>query len=380
MFKIGNVLILGAGRMAKAVAYDLAHDSKVNVITIAARSPSKTKSLITSLKSKKIKFAKLDLSDEKNILQLLKKHDCAISAVPYTYNYFLAKLAIKAKCHFVDLGGNNDVVKKEFSLSKQAKEKNVTIIPDAGLAPGLVSNLVALGLKEFDKIESIKLRVGGLPQHPKPPLNYMIVFSVKGLINEYVESAIAIETYKIKKVLPMQDLEKISFPGFGQLEAFNTSGGTSTLPQSFKGKIKSLNYKTIRYPGHANSIRLFMNLGFTSNDEITIKNQKIKPRDLLEKLLLKNLSYKDKDVVLLKVVIENKKKKLVFELIDYEKKDLTAMMRCTGFPAATIVGMILRGEIKKRGTLKHEFDVPPEILMERLRKKGLNIVKKKYYK
>jgi lysine 6-dehydrogenase len=352
-----KALVLGAGKMAKPIAYDLVKQKFISQVTIASRSLRDAKHLKSMLKNEKIKATTLDLKDDKNVLKLMKDHDCAISAVPYNFNYMLAKLAVQGGCHFVDLGGNNDIVKKEFSLSSEAKKSGVAIVPDSGLAPGLVSNLTALGMQELKNVQSVKLRVGGLPQHPKPPLNYMIVFSVNGLINEYIEPALVIENGKIKKIKSMGNLEQISFPKYGKLEAFTTSGGTSTLPQSFKGKIKELNYKTIRYSGHAEKMKVLLGLA----------------RPKLHKLLLNKLSIKDKDLVLLKVILENKKQRLTYTLIDKEKRGLSAMMRCTGFPAAVIAEMILLGEITKKGTLKHEFDIPSEILIRKLRKRGLDI-------
>jgi len=374
---MGKILIIGAGRMAKPILYYLSRSEFINEITIAARSPEKARKIKKFSKNKKIKFAKLNINDKKNVLSLMKRNDCTISVVPYTYNAYLAKLAVESACNFIDLGGNSDIVKQEFKLSGKAKRKGIAIIPDCGLAPGLVSNLVALGLKEFKKVDSIKLRVGGLPQHPMAPLNYMLVFSVKGLINEYIEPVIALENGRQKNIEAMADIEKINFPGFGTLEAFNTSGGTSTLPKSFKGKVKTLNYKTIRYPGHAEKIKLLMDLGLTSSKEIV---GNVSPREVLEKLFIEKLSYHDKDIVLLKVIIENKNKKLTFELVDYENDKLTAMMRCTGFPVAVIAEMIIRGDIEKKGTLKHEFDIPPDILINRIREAGLNIKRKAIYK
>jgi len=206
----------------------------------------------------------------------------------------------------------------------------------------------------------------------------MVSWSVKGLINEYVEDALVIENYKLKMVPSMQAVEKISLPGYNNLEAFTTSGGTSTLPQSFKEKVKTLNYKTIRYSGHAEKIRLLMGLGLTSSSLIDVKGQKINPRALLEKQLLDKLSFKDKDVVLLKVTVKNKRKKVVFELVDKETREQTAMMRCTGLPVSTIAEMIVLGEITNRGVLKHEYDIPSEILIRKLRQRGLDIKKKTY--
>jgi lysine 6-dehydrogenase len=367
-----RLLVLGGGKMAKAIAYDLSRQTDVKVVVVASRSISGPKQIAKELKSKKITPIAINVSNQKEVVTLMKKFECCVSAVPYIFNYNLAKAAVKAKCHFVDLGGNNSVVEQEFSLSKAAKQADIAIVPDSGLAPGLVSNLTALGLLEFkDKVQSVKLRVGGLPQRPKGDLQYMIVFSVKGLVNEYIEPVKVIENFKIKTIPPMHPPEKIYFKGYGFLEAFPTSGGTSTLPKSFKGKIKNLNYKTIRYPGHAEKINTLIELGLSSSEKI--EKLGISPRQVLEHQLIQKYSMQGKDLVLLKVILESKKKRVSYTLIDKEKGKLTAMMRCTGFPAAAIALMLARGQIIKRGTLKHEYDIPPIQLFNSLIEKGLNI-------
>ena len=369
-----RLLVLGGGKMAKAIAYDFSRQADVKEVVVASRSIAGPKRIAKELKSRKITSISIDVTNQRDVVTLMKGFECVVSAVPYIFNFNLAKAAVKAKCHFVDLGGNNTVVDQEFSLSGDAKKAGVAIVPDSGLAPGLVSNLTALGLLDFkEKVHTVKLRVGGLPQKPKGDLEYMIVFSVKGLINEYVEPVKIIENFKIKTIPPMLPTEKIYFKGYGFLEAFPTSGGTSTLPKSFKGKIKNLNYKTIRYPGHAEKINTLMQLGLTSSEKI--EKLGVSPREILEHQMVKNYTMKGKDLVLLKVILESNKKTVSYTLIDKEKGKLTAMMRCTGFPAAAIALMLARGQILKRGTLKHEYDIPAVELYNSLLEKGLEIKK-----
>src|SRR5205823_13354745 len=139
------------------------------------------------------------------------------------------------------LGGNNAVVDAELALDAQAKAAGVNIIPDCGLAPGMVAVLVAHGAQRFEHLDEVHIRVGGLPQNPKPPLDYQLVFSVEGLINEYIEPARIIGGGKIETVESMTELEDIEFPPpFGKLEAFQPSGGTSTLPDTFLGRVREL--------------------------------------------------------------------------------------------------------------------------------------------
>ena len=210
--------------------------------------------------------------NQTRVKKQFQKVDVVISALPYRFNFKLAKIAIQTKTHFVDLGGNNTIVENERSLFSKAKKNNVTIIPDSGLAPGLVSIITRDIVDHMDTVDSVKLRVGGLPRHPQPPLNYQIVFSPYGLINEYVEDAIILDHGKILEKKSMTDVESLEFPKpFGIMEAFLTSGGCSTLPFTYKNMIRYLDYKTIRYPGHCEKIKTFLDLGFADETKINIK-------------------------------------------------------------------------------------------------------------
>jgi lysine 6-dehydrogenase len=307
----------------------------------------------------------------------------AISAVPYKFNYALAKTAIDAKTHFLDLGGNNDVVEKERSLHKEAKTNNITIIPDCGLAPGLVSVITRDIVDQMDSVEYVKLRVGGLPQNPVPPLNYQIVFSPYGLINEYVEDAMILDRGKIINKKSMTELETIDFPKpFGKMEAFLTSGGCSTLPYTYKNTIKYLDYKTIRYPGHCEKFKTMLDLGFAEEKKVNLGDQKIAPRDLFVTLLTRYLPTSGKDVVLLKALGGGKKGRkrihLEYTMIDYydDKNNITAMMRTTGYPTSIIAQMIERNIIKERGVFCCEEIVPCKPFFDELKKRNIQIKKK----
>src|SRR5207253_1855490 len=177
------------------------------------------------------------------VVELMRGNDAAISCVVYSHNLNLARAAIEARVNFCDLGGNNTVVASELALDEEARSAGINIIPDCGLAPGMVSVLAAHGAARFENLEEIHIRVGGLPQNPRPPLNYQIVFSVEGLINEYVERARIIRDGVIIEVDSMTETESLKFPHpFEELEAFQTSGGTSTLPETFMGRVRELNY------------------------------------------------------------------------------------------------------------------------------------------
>ena len=378
-----KALVLGAGMIGRAIAYDLCRFSNFDNITIVDKDRKTLRSAEKFLDRKSINFDILDVTKIKDAEKYFEKFDLVISALPYYFNYNLSKLAIKTKTHFLDLGGNNDVVKKQRDLFDAAKKAGVIIMPDCGLAPGLVSIITKDIVEKLDTVDYVKLRVGGLPQDPKPPLNYQIVFSPNGLINEYVEDAIVLESGKITKRKTMEEIEKINFPEpFGEMEAFITSGGCSILPYTYKNKIGYLDYKTIRYPGHCEKFKSLLEIGLGQEKEMKVKNQKVSPRDVLIALLEKNLPAKGKDLVLLKVFSRGKKngrkENIEYTLIDYfdEKNQITSMMRTTGYPISIIAQMIERGIIKKHGVFCNEEIIPCKEFFCELEKRNIKIERK----
>jgi lysine 6-dehydrogenase len=256
-------------------------------------------------------------------------------------------------------------------------------MPDCGLSPGITSIITHDLVDNLDTIESVRIRVGGLPLNPKPPFNYQIVFSPNGLINEYVEEAIVLENGKIKTKPSMTEIEEIIFPEpFGKLEAFITSGGTSTLPFTYKDIIKNLDDKTIRYPGHCEKFKLILDLGMGSDEPMKIGDITFVPRDLLIDLLLKHIPTTGEDAVLIKVkgqgVKNNEKTKIEYTVIDYfdKKNNITSMMRTTGYPISIIAQMIEQKIIDKPGIFSNEENIPPKIFFKELEKRNIKITKK----
>jgi len=362
-----DILILGAGMMGRAIGFDLQTYSGFDRVTIADKDRRSLKSAELFLSKKDINFDILNVEKENEVRKKFQEYDVVVSAIPYNFNYDLTKLSIETKTNFLDLGGNNEIVNKQKKLDKAAKQNNVTIIPDCGLAPGLASIVVRDVVENLDSIDYVKIRVGGLPLEPIPPLNYQIVFSPNGLINEYVEDAIVLDNGKIVTKKSMTEIEKISFPQpFGELEAFNTSGGCSTLPYTYKDKIDYLDYKTIRYLGHCEEFKPLL---------------KLKSRDELIQYLTKNLPNNEKDVVLMKIFakgkINNENKNLEYTMIDYydEKNNITSMMRTTGYPVSIIAQMIEKGIINTPGVYCNEEIVPPDEFFKQLEKRNIKVTK-----
>lgn len=378
-----RILVLGAGRMGLGAAYDLAHSEGVTAVTVADVYPEQAESVVARIGGSKLSAATVDVNDYQSVVELMRGHDAVISCVSYWHNVSLAKAAIEARANFCDLGGNNTVVDQELALDAEAREAGVNIIPDCGLAPGMVSVLVAHGAERFDRLDEVHIRVGGLPLDPKPPLNYQIVFSVEGLINEYIERARVIRDGAIVEVDSMTEIEALEFPApFGQLEAFQTSGGTSTLPETYLGSVRELDYKTIRYPGHCQQFRLLIDLGLTSSDPIDVDGVRVAPRRVLGNRIVAHLPHDEPDAVLVRVDFRGEKdgesKQLVYDIVDTydEATGLSAMMRTTAFPASIIAQMMAAGQTTHRGATPQERCIPPGPFVEELAKRNIRIVER----
>ena len=368
-----RILVLGAGRMGLGAVHDLIQQSDVDEVTVADVVADRA-GYIASIVAGNVTPRAIDVSDHAEVVALMRGHDSAISCVNYWLNERLARAALEAGTNFCDLGGNNDVVDAELALDADAKTRGINIVPDCGLAPGMVAVLVAHGAQQFEKLDEVHIRVGGLPQNPKPPLDYQLVFSVEGLINEYIERARVIRDGQITMVDSMTEVEELEFPEpFGKMEAFQTSGGTSTLPETFLGKVRELDYKTIRYPGHCDKFKTMIDLGLCSSEKITVDGVHVAPRRVLGDLLVRNLPADEPDVVLVRVEFVGDGRRLRYDIIDrYDKATgLSAMMRTTAFPASIVALMMARGQTTQKGALPQERCIPPELFMQELAKRNI---------
>lgn len=377
-----KVLVMGSGLMGRGASYDLVRQDSVEQVICADIDLNCAEALAKEMGPKAI-AEKVDAKNRAELAKIFSKVDSVVSAVSYTVNKLHTEVAIETGTHMCDLGGNKSVVDEQIAMSDQAKDAGITVVPDCGVAPGMVSVLARHGIEYLDRVDSVKIRVGGLQQDPRPPLNYALIFSVEGLINEYVEPCVAIRNGKIVTEDPLVGFEELTFPEpFGKLEAFNTSGGTSTLPQTYLGKVNELDYKTIRYPGHGHKMWCMLKLGFMDSKEIDIDGKKIAPRRVLEKLLEDNLPPSGKDATLIRTTVEGWKgtesRIVEYEIVDLfdESTGLTSMMRTTSFPAAVTAMMMADGRITKRGVLTPERCIPPDLFIEALRERGINIKQK----
>jgi lysine 6-dehydrogenase len=283
-----------------------------------------------------------------------------------------------------DLGGNTDIARQQHAFDAQAKQAGISIIPDCGQVPGMGTSLMVYTMSLLDEATDVYMWDGGLPQNPQPPFNYLLTFHVAGLTNEYAEPAIFLRNGKITQVEPMTELETVEFPdSVGTLEAFVASGGTSTMPWTFEGKLRTLQNLTLRYPGHFPQLRAFWDLGLWDLKPVSIDNHQVTPRDVFHALYEPKVTFphdpeKSKDIVLIRVKVLGKKAgrpaEASLELVDRfdEKTGFTAMERTTGWDAAIVAEMMAHG-LTPRGAGGVENFVPAGAFMNELRRRGFNI-------
>ncbi|MEK6687180.1 MAG: saccharopine dehydrogenase C-terminal domain-containing protein [Gemmatimonadota bacterium] len=350
-------LVLGAGLQGGACAHNLLQNPGVTLVTLADAHPDQIPVFLTGLGDNRLRPVAIDARDEAAVLATMRGHDAVLCALPYYFNEPMTRLAIEAGCHFADLGGNTEIVFEQKAHDQAAQAKGLSVIPDCGLAPGMVNILAAEGLRRIDKPESVRIYVGGLPQQPEPPLNYQIVYSLEGALDYYATPSWVLREGRRMEVDALSELEKVEFPApVGTLEAFHTGGGISTMPFAWEGKVRTMEYKTLRYPGHVAIMRPIRELGLISNEPIDVKGVSVVPRDVFIAAVQPRLSKPEgRDLVALRVRVSGTHRgspaAVSFQLLDYydEERGISAMMRTTGYSLALTGLLQVQGKVMAQG-------------------------------
>lgn len=374
-----KMLVLGAGLQGCACAYDLLRNPAVSEVTLADLHPDRLPKFLVD--RGRLRPVTLDVSDTDAVRTLMTGHTAVMSALPYYFNGAMARLAVESGCHFSDLGGNTEIVFEQKTLHDAACAKGISVIPDCGLAPGMVNILAAEGIRRVEKPNRVKIFVGGLPQHPEPPLNYQIVYSLEGALDYYTTPSWVLRGGKRVQVDALSELEDIDFPEpVGKLEAFHTGGGISTMPFAYEGKIDVMEYKTLRYPGHVAVMRPIRELGLLDNMAIDVKGQRVVPRDLfIASVHPKLFKPEGQDLVALKVEVTGtsggKAARAGFQLIDrYDAEHgISAMMRTTGYSLSITGQMQADGRVTAKGVLTPDEAMPFQPYVDELAARGIRI-------
>ena len=373
-----RMLVLGAGLQGSACAYDLLQQAAVERVTLADIQPDRTASFVKPHVGKKLTLVKLDVQDPAAVAATFQGHVAVMNALPYYYNLDVTRTAVREGLHYADLGGNTEIVFNQKKLDAEAKARSVSVIPDCGLAPGMVNIIAAEGIRRVGQAESVKIFVGGLPQHPEPPLNYQIVYSLEGALDYYSTPSWVLREGKPARVDALSELESVAFPPpVGALEAFHTGGGISTMPWAYEGRVRTMEYKTLRYPGHLAVMRPIRELGLLDLTPIKVKGKEIVPRDAFIATVSPKLTKpQGRDLVALRVDVRGQNgKRASWELLDYydEARGISAMMRTTGYSLSITGLMQADGRITSRGVHTPDEAVPFEAYVGELRTRGVEI-------
>ncbi len=376
-----KMLVLGAGLQGCACAFDLLNDPEVTQVTLADLQPDRMARFLSRRDDPRLRPITLDVTDHAAVLETMRSHDAVMSAIPYYFNGPMAKLAVEAGCHFADLGGNTEIVMEQKKLDTEARDKGLSIMPDCGLAPGMVNILAAEGIRRLDKTDAVRIFVGGLPQHPEPPLNYQIVYSLEGALDYYTTPSWILRGGRPTEVDALSELEPVEFPDpVGTLEAFHTAGGISTMPFTWKDKVREMEYKTLRYPGHADLMRAIREMGLLGMKPINVKGQQVVPRDAFIAAVSPQLTKPEgHDLVALRVSAngtrDGKPHSTTFDLIDYfdEKHGISAMMRTTGY-SLSLTGLTqARRQVIRFGVTTPDEGMPFDRYVSGLKERGILI-------
>ena len=376
-----TVLVLGAGRQGLACTLDLLADDTVDGVTLADLRPGVLPAALERERGHRLQLRDLDARDARALAAAAAGHTAVACALPYDFNEAAARAAVEAGCHYADLGGNTDIVFRQLDLDTEARRRGLSIVPDCGLAPGLVTVLAGEALRRLDQAHSVRLLVGGLPEHPEPPLNYQAVYSLRGVLDYYTTPVVLLREGRRQTVEALSEVEEIDFgPPLGRLEAFHTAGGASTLPWTCAGRVDCLEYKTLRYPGHAAGMRTIRDLGLLGTDPIELDGTRVTPRDVFIATVEPRLSRpQSPDLVVLRVeasgVAEQRPAGWRWDLLARADREggLSAMTRVTGFSLAITTRLQLDGRMTRSGAATPDEAVPVAAYLEALGRRGLAV-------
>lgn len=376
-----KMLVLGGGAQGSAAAFDLVQRPEVESVRIGDQNVDVVPEFLAPYVGTKLTYVEVDATNTESVRGAMEGMDAVVCALPYYFNLEAARLAVEAGAHYCDLGGNTEIVEAQKELDALAREKGLSVIPDCGLAPGMVNILAQAGIDAMEQTESVKIWVGGLPQHPKPPLNYQIVYSMHGVLDYYTTEALLLENGEPKEVEALSGLETVQFAEpVGELEAFFTAGGISSMPLRYRGEIPNMWYKTLRYPGHAHIMGAIRDLGLFDLEPVEFEGRQVSPKEFFINLVSPKLRNPDgDDLVALRVevvgVVDGISRTVTFELIDrYDAEHgVTAMMRTTGYSLAITGVMQAQGRVGDGGVQTPDECMPADAYIAALAERGVDI-------
>lgn len=342
-----RLILLGAGKIGDAILNLLSHCGDYR-LTVADRDPQRL-AHVESMGFRDVTVVHADIADASTLVDLIDGHDVALSACPYYLTPTIAAAARKAGAHYFDL---TEDVESTRSVKQLAEGAATAFVPQCGLAPGFISIVAHDLARRFDTLREVNMRVGALPIYPSNALKYNLTWSTDGLINEYCNPCEAIVDGRLREVSPLEGMEHFSLDGI-DYEAFNTSGGLGSMCESLAGRVQNLSYKTVRYPGHRDIIKLLvqdLQLGLPER------------RPVLKEVLEASIPMTRQDVVLAYVSVcgmrEGRLEQETYARKIYSRHVngslLSAIQLTTAAGVCAMVDLMMQGKLPDRGLIRQE--------------------------
>ena len=370
-----KITVLGAGTVGSAAAVDLAQTPEVSRVQVCESQPATLRAFRAAHAHPTLRAYQADARDPSSLEPILSGSAAVVSCVGPEHSDRLARLALGLGAHFVDLSGTIPEGPGD-PLVDVAERRQRWVVSGCGLAPGLVGVLTVRGVESFDRVEAVRIRVGDVPITPPEAFLHRLAHSAERLLNDYTEPALVLRDGRVETREPLTGLEAIDVDDFGTMEAFYTSGGLSTLVESLAGRVDRLSVKTLRYPGHAERIRFVLDLGLADKTSIDVRTH-LTYRDVLIRRLRQRLGGAYDDAVLLRIEVDGARGgehgTLVYEMVDrcHPQDGLSAMQRCTGFPAAAAAVLLAERALPGGGVGAAAHVLPAEPFLARLAERGI---------
>lgn len=384
---MAKVLVLGAGLMGPAIASDLLNHEIAERVVIADIDAGRVEGAVRRLGPERCEGMVLDVRNRRALVEAMRRVDVVAGAYPVAAVAQVTEAAIDTGVSLADLTGSAESF-DIFTYHDRAVRAGVTILPGCGVAPGLTNALVGQGAARLDRPSEGVIYVGGLPLHPRPPLEYRLVFSIDTVIDEYMAPALVIKEGRVVEVPALEGLELISFPGpVGACEAFYTYGLGTLARTGVQMGFRELAEKTVRYPGHRDKVAFLRDCGFFSREPVKVDGVEVVPRRFTGALLTPLLEQgHEADVTVVRVVVRGESRRRLaswtFEMVDFYDAEgrVTSMARTTGYTCSILVGMLLRGRISSPGVVPLEKVFADAAMYQQLcvelRERGMTIVER----
>jgi lysine 6-dehydrogenase len=380
--------VIGAGRQGVATAYDMVqHGGGASVLLVDHDTAvaQQAAARINRLMGHEVAtWVQVDAGDVEALVAALDGLDAFLCGTPFGFIPTATEAALRARVSMVDYGGHTPTVLQQLERDSEAKAVGIAVVPDCGMGPGMNNTLGTYAVELLEQAgltpRDVYLWDGGIPQNPTPPWNYQCAFNINGLTNEYYGQVAVLREGKVTMIGAFEELEPIAFDGVGQLEAFITTGGTSTAPYTFEGKLRTYQNKTCRWPGHFAQFKAFQQLGLFEQEPVEINGQPVIPRAVFHALLKPKITAPViKDVCVMRakgvgVDVGGSERAVIIDLVDYYDADtgFTAMERLTGWHAGIMAEFLACGTVTP-GVWPMERAVPAGVFMDRVSERGFNV-------